>query len=211
MADFEGAREIRFLFPQDEEGEGDHAVGEAAAEVAGIDDPDEHLAAGERRDDGEEADEVEGVDGRLVFRMELREEARHHVGLGHGVEGAAAAHEEGVPARDDAAHAADDDDFCHGGGGEGFGHGIRGDEAGAVFGGEDLAAREDEADGDDDEGVEEDGADDGEDEDFADFLERDVDFLGGLRDDVEADEVEGRRDGDGEDGFERGHGVAGEE
>ena len=92
VADLEGAREVGFFFPQDEEGEGDHAVGEAAAEVAGIDDPDEHLAAGERRDDGEEADEVEGVDGRLVFRMELREEARHHVGFRHGVEGAAAAH-----------------------------------------------------------------------------------------------------------------------
>lgn len=58
---------VRCFFTKDDEGNSDHAVGDAAAEVAGIDDPDQHLFAEERRDDGQEADEQKRIDRRLIF------------------------------------------------------------------------------------------------------------------------------------------------
>ena len=71
----------------------------------------------------------------------------YHVGFRHGVERTAAAHEEGVPARDDAAHAADDDDLRHRRRVHRFGHGIGRDETRAGLRCEDLRAGQHEAEG----------------------------------------------------------------
>ena len=71
MTDLIRTSHVRCFFTKDDEGNSDHAVGDAAAEVAGIDDPDQHLFAEERRDDGQEADEQKRIDRRLIFIVQF--------------------------------------------------------------------------------------------------------------------------------------------
>ena len=195
-------RHIRLLFAQDEEGDRDHAVGEAAAEVACIADPDHHDAACERREHGEDADEDERIDRSLVFGMQLGENARDHVGLRHRVDGARAADHERVPRGDDAAHTADDDDLGHDRGLEGERHRVRRDQTRAGLRSGDRARVHDQTDRNDDECVEQDRENDRQDEHAADLFRRNVDLLRRLRDNVKADKVERRDDRDREDGLD---------
>ena len=188
---------VRRLLAQDQERNENHAVSHAAAEVAGIDDPDQHLAAEEQGDDGQDADEQERIDRCLIFVVQFSKSMRNHVRFSHGIHGTAATDEEGVPAGDDAADTADDEDFGHHGAAKGNGHGIGRDQAADAFHSQGyFTLVEDIADTEDDEGVEQDGQDDGQNQDAADFLQGYGNFFGCLRDDVEADEIERRHDGD---------------
>ena len=203
MADFIRTSHVRCFFTKDDEGNSDHAVGDAAAEVAGIDDPDQHLFAEERRDDGQEADEQKRIDRRLIFIVQFGKDPRDHIRFSHRVHGTAAADKERIPAGDDAAEAADDEDLGHDGAAKSDGHGISRDQAADAFHGDgDFCIIHDIADAEDDERIEEDGQDDGQDEDAADFLQGYRNFFGSLRDDVEADEIERRHDGNGQGPFD---------
>ena len=203
MADLVGTGHFRSLFAQDNEGNGDHTVSDAAAEVAGIDDPDQHLLAEERRDDGQEADEQERVDRRLIFVVQFRKDMRNHVRFSHGIHGAASADEEGVPTGDDTAETADDEDLGHDGAAKGDSHGIgRNQAADALHGDGDFRIIHDIADTADDEGIEEYSQDDGQDEDTADFLQGYRNFFRCLRNDIEADEIERRHDSHGQSPFD---------
>ena len=203
MADLVGTGHFRSLFAQDDEGNGDHAVGDAAAEVAGIDDPDQHLLAEERRDDGQEADEQERVDRRLIFVVQFRKDMWNHVRFSHGIHGAAAADEEGVPTGDDTAETADDEDLGHDGAAKGDSHSIGRNQAADAFHGDgDFRIIHDIADTADNEGIEENGQNNGQNQDTADFLQGYGNFFRCLRNDIEADEIERRHDGNGQSPFE---------
>ena len=83
---------------------------------------------------------------------------------------------------------------------EGRGHGVGGDQAGAIGGGGDLIAGHHVAHGENHQRIEADAQNDGEDEDLADLLKRHVDLFGGLWNHVKADEEERADGGDLDDG-----------
>ena len=191
MADLVRALHVRLFFAQDQEGQGDHAVGGAAGKVAGVHGVYQHRAPEERRKNRDHTDEEQRVDRRLVLRVKLAEGDRDHVGLRHGVHGAGSADEKGIPARHNAAQSAYDDDLGHDGGVKCLLHRIGGHKAGRGADSRgDLTAVQDIPDGEDDQCVEADRQNDREDQHLSDLLQGTGDLLRGLRDDIESDEEE---------------------
>ncbi len=188
---------------------GDVAVGGHAREKIGqcgthsghVDDPVEGRTTEPRGDEGQGQREEHGVGRGAVFGMDAHEPRVQELGAAHAEQQARGRHEEAVHARKDARHDRDGED---GPAELAEGH-VRHRAGGpAMVLAEQIGIGHDHGDGEKHERVEQCAAADGVEHEAAGFFRREVEFLGGLGDGVEAHE-EPRRDGeDGNDAGPRG-------